>query len=195
MADALMIQCGKDVVEATFHNYNSDENKLLTYVRTRSGLDSTNSCFAWPPDQGSSSRVTVDWDYHMSLYLTVMERLARNLGLILQKKLKRQDEGDDDHNEFTSSPLLFPKNQAPHWNVDLLRGTYFDIYHRFPDSNEDMPPPMPIVEFSHASNDSQTTNGHVLIRLQGYAAPNDDFSAQHSRKPVTLVFDACFQSQ
>jgi len=36
------------------------------------------------------------------------------------------DDDDDDDDNFTSSPLLFPPPR-PRWNVDILRGAYFDF--------------------------------------------------------------------
>jgi hypothetical protein len=186
MADALMLQYGNDAVEATFHNYNNSEGQLPSVLRVRS-RDATNACFAWPPTQKKNKRLEVEWDYHITLYLTVMERLAKTLGLVLQKKNKRHESDDDD---FVSSSLLFPSNQTLHWNVDLLRGSYFDLSH-VDGKNANADRNWIIVEFSNARDDTQTTNGHVLIRLQGCASPNADFNVQHSRKPVTLVFDAC----
>eukprot|EP00980_Cylindrotheca_fusiformis_P026229 scaffold15521_cov119-Cylindrotheca_fusiformis.AAC.3 len=195
MADALMLQCGPDVVECTFHNYNHQGNdSILPQVLRIRGRDATNQCSRWPPRDRSST----DWNHHMSLYLTVMERLSKNLGLVMKKtppsiQDNEEDEGDNNHNDVVSSPLLFANsNQIPHWNVDILRGSYFDLHHA--DGRSDSIPPMPIVEFSHVQNDSETI-GHVLIRLQGRALPNDGFHVEHSRKPVTLVFDACFQSE
>jgi hypothetical protein len=197
MADALMLQCGPDVVECTFHNYNHNGNdsKLPQVLRIR-GRDGTNQCSRWPP----RVRSNIDWNHQMTLYLTVMERLAKNLGLVMQKKKSpsptREDEDDQEdgnQDDIVSSPLLFPStNQMPHWNVDILRGSYFDLYHV--DGSTDSIPPMPMVEFSHIQDDSETI-GHVLIRLQGHALPNDEFHVEHSRKPVTLVFDACFRSE
>jgi hypothetical protein len=94
---------------------------------------------------------------------------------------------------------LFPSASRtnPHWNVDVLRGAYFDL-HQSDDSDDGSSsgsnsniPPLPIVEFTH---DSQTT-GHVLIRLQGYPLPNHEFLTGHSPRPITLVFDACFRNK
>lgn len=197
MADALMLQCGPDVVECTFHNYNHNGNdSMLPQVLRIRGRDATNQCSHWPPRVRSS----IDWNHQMTLYLTVMERLAKNLGLVMKKRRSRspnrEDEDDHDacsHDDVVSSPMLFPgSNQMPHWNVDILRGSYFDLYHG--DGSTDSIPPMPIVEFSHIQDDSETI-GHVLVRLQGRALPNDEFHVEHSRKPVTLVFDACFRSE
>lgn len=129
-----------------------------------------------------------------------MERIACNLGMVLQKKqlqIGKTDRGGveraflddrgDDGDELTSSPFLFPNPNVPQWNVDILRGSYFDLYRDGPDGPSKVVPPMPIVEFTKES-------GRVLIRLQGEASENLDFGSQRSRQPVTLVFDACFRS-
>jgi hypothetical protein len=88
---------------------------------------------------------------------------------------------------------LFPSASRtnPHWNVDVLRGAYFDLHQSDDGSSGSNIPPLPIVEFTH---DSQTT-GHVLIRLQGYPLPNDEFLTGHTPQPITLVFDACFRNK
>jgi hypothetical protein len=146
-----------------------------------------------------------DWDYHLELYLTVMERIACNLGMVLQKKQQLQtvkttnerkieqsflDDQGDDGDELTSSPFLFPSSNVPQWNVDILRGSYFDLHRDGADGPYKATSPMPIVEFTKESENA----GHVLIRLQGESTENSEFGSQRSRQPVTLVFDACFRS-
>lgn len=159
--------------------------------------DATNRCTPWPPE---NSTVT-DWDYHLELYLTVMERLACHLSQVLLRKTAHfqdsttisRDEYASDVDELTSSPFLFPYANAPQWNVDILRGSYFDFKQVGP-SGGMLPvdtPPMPIVEFTEESQNL----GHVLIRLQGYSSANREFGAFRSQFPVTLVFDACFHKK
>jgi hypothetical protein len=185
MADAFLRQYGEDVVECTFHNY-YPASKLPQVIRSRS-QSGTNRCTPWPPPE----TVAVDWNHHLTLYLTVMERLACHLGMVFQRKHNSPAPSEDDDDDFTSSPLLFPDSpSSPHWNVDVLRGAYFDLHHS-DGSSDSRIPPLPIVEFNH---DSETT-GHALIRLQGHAMHNHEFSMECSGHPVTLVFDACFRSE
>jgi hypothetical protein len=138
----------------------------------------------------------------MELYLTVMERMAGHLGMVLQKKqlqplktteMLQPEDHDDDGDELTSSPFLFPNSNLPQWNVDILRGSYFDLHKDGPSGTiSKHMAPMPIVEFSKESENT----GHVIIRLQGHSSEtNIDFESQRSRQPVTLVFDACFRSE
>jgi hypothetical protein len=215
----------------------------------------------------------IDWDHHLKLYLTVMERLATGLGLVLevstpQKRVTKDHTGttgidrnnigtskkkqqppidefdyfDDDHDEnndvdghdFTSSPLLFPLR--PYWNVSIVRNAHFDIqpnncrsqnpstidsgrhtanYGGWGDDNNGSNrnewnsngdrrrrdgradhgpvPPFPIVD---VIQERSKTKGHIIISLQGYATPNDEFSVTRRRpsmQPVTMLFDACFR--
>ena len=183
MADAFLRHYGADVVECTFHNY-YPASKLPQVIRSRT-QSGTNRCTPWPPPDVQA----MDWNHHLTLYLTVMERLASHLGMVFQRKLispSFPSESDD----ITSSPLLFPDSPSKHhWNVDVLRGSYFEFYNK--DGSHCNIAPHPVVEFTH---DSKST-GHVLIRLQGHASLNDEFSPNHSSQPVTLVFDACFRRQ
>lgn len=191
MADALMMACGEEIVEITFHNYNYNEKKLPQVLRIRS-RDATNKAMSWPPESHGSG---VDWEYHMSLYLAVMERLSNTLGLVLQKNLAPPFSSEEENkDEIMSSPLLFPQSSTPHWNVDILRGSYFEL-HQSTHSMKDVPL-FPIVEFSQMRDSEVQQNGHILIRLQGTAGPNLEFSGiQNSRQPVSLVFDACFRNE
>lgn len=195
MADALMQHYG-NIVEISFHNYNHDtsnETKLPHILRIR-GQDGTNRCSQWP------IRTSTDWDYHMSLYVAVMERLVKNLGLVLpcrrepfQSKRGQEESEQRNHDDFTASPLLFPSsNRIPHWNVDILRGGVFQFYDGDDCTLNDDMTPTPIVEFSHVDNDSEA-QGRVLIRLQGKSVPNRAFHFGQSGRRVTLVFDACFR--
>ena len=136
-----------------------------------------------------------------------MERMACHLGMVLQKKqvhnpLKVVDDMEkyggagDDGDELTSSPFLFPNSNIPQWNVEILRGFYFHLQKDGTSSSEGETsshpiPPLPIVEFRKESE----RTGHVLIRLQGYAAENMEFGSQRSNQAVTLVFDACFRQE
>jgi hypothetical protein len=161
---------------------------VIIFVFVTDSRDATNRCSPWPPEGNDSSSEA--WNYHLELYLTVMERLAFHLGMVLQRKHTTQPaDEDEDEDDITSSPLLFPSSTTPQWNVDVLRGAYFDLHHR----SDSSPPlqPFPIVEFTQ---DSETNTGHVLIRLQGHAMPNEEFP-ERSQQPVTLVFDACFRKE
>lgn len=198
MADALLLQYSPDAVECTFHNYNSvlGQSKLPRVLRIRS-RDTTNRCGSWPPPNS----LVGDWNYHLELYLTVMERMACHLGMVLQKKqvhplkvddIEKYGEKGDDGDELTSSPFLFPNSNIPQWNVEILRGFYFDLQKDGPEgTSSNSIPPLPIVEFRKESENT----GHVLIRLQGYSAENIEFGAQRSNQAVTLVFDACFRHE
>jgi len=197
MAEALISFHGEQIAEISFHNYNhynSDENKLPHILRIR-GQDGTNRCSKWPMQS------TIDWDYHMSLYVTVMERLVRNLGLVLlpsrmgsyHSKIGEGEYEERNKNDFMASPLLFPSsNHVPHWNVDFLRGGVFQFYNADDGKPNDDMKQFPIVEFSHLHNDSETI-GHILIRLQGNSLPNGAFNVGNSGRRVSLVFDACFR--
>ena len=188
MGDFFLRKYGEDVVECTFHNYNS-ASKLPQVIRSRTRNGSTP--WPWPPPPDTLGGV--DWNHQLTLYLTVMERLACHLGLVFQRKHQHviSSEEDDDDDDFISSPLLFPDSPVyPRWNVDVLRGAYFDLHRIDESSSNDNTniPPLPIVEFSHGAE----TTGHVVIRLQGKTLPNQDFSEERSGHLVTLVFDACF---
>eukprot|EP00934_Nitzschia_sp_Nitz4_P007337 Nitzschia sp. Nitz4//scaffold10_size219509//132095//133330//NITZ4_001438-RA/size219509-snap-gene-0.399-mRNA-1//-1//CDS//3329532950//7327//frame0 len=181
MADALLLQFTPNAVECTFHNYNLPDataTVLPEILRIRS-RDATNRVSPWPPE-GS---LIEEWDYHLELYLTVMERIASHLGQVLLKPCHLAEEDDDD---FTSSPFLFPHATPPRWNVDILRGSYFNLHSQ----KEGIIPPMPIVEFSEDSKHP----GHILIRIQGVSQPNGEFGDFRSPQAVTLTFDACFRS-
>lgn len=259
MADALLGEYGDDIAACTFHNYHhntdgdennssdNDNNTMLPLVvRTRSGRDSKNRCHPWPPPSPGAD-ATHDWDYHLTLYLTVMTRLVSNLGMVLQQGGRRRnnnnnegtnvsqqnfapkntimDDEDRSDDDYTASPLLFPNcSPNPQFNVDILRGAYYDLKHENDDQEEgwsfsenEIPihdiPVLPIVEFkrgdSSMSKTSSSTDGHVLVRLQGYPTRRNEFQQnqsfeEHSQqqqnfqnsppRPVSLVFDACFRS-
>jgi len=127
-----------------------------------------------------------------------MERIACQLGMVLQQRKRTRTTLDDigDYDDVTGSPLLFPNSKSPHWNVDVLRGSVFDLQIENQEVSDDtlanLIRPFPIVEFTQDSDKS----GHVLIRLQGLAMPNPEFQCYTAPlEPVTLVFDACFQAQ
>jgi len=275
MADALLRYYGPDVVECSFHNYYSNDNntsssssKTPLHVRVRR-RDGTNSCFPPPSTNemsinsrnGENYRIgeggidCTDWDYNITLYLTVMERLAKSLGQVLKPSSTKNDHGtnltsfrsnridnknSDEDGNFSSPPLLCVPPQ-PRWSVDILRGAYFDFQPignsavlnknnsigRLQHKNKDTKRkwngdeglangrdlhvesrgrddgdaicdirPFPVVEFVQQQN--SRSSGHVLIRLQGCAVPNEEFGEVNlqgqPQQPVTLVFDACFQT-
>ncbi len=287
LADALLLHYGSDVVECSFRNYHNsgssssssqigsncdDDSNIPLYFRVlkRNALKATLESKPYfcrfqhdesgeDPDMGDFGDVDfIEWDHHLKLYLTVMERLATGLGLVLEVSSPQRrdnsglgskgsdrtsdasrskppdidefdyfdddDEEDDKDNDFTSSPLLFPLR--PYWNVTIVRNAHFDlqpnrrIHHspidivghdvgwdgdrnRGKKGNEDRRrdgravngprPPLPIVE---VIQERSKAKGHIVISLQGYAVPNEDFSdtrRRQSRQPVTLMFDACFR--
>jgi hypothetical protein len=137
----------------------------------------------------------------MELYLTVMNRLATTLGMVLTS-----DEDDADEHHAAATKAL----SISHWNVDILRGLAY-------------PPqllPSTSAATSGTSNESQQQDrrilapiiewmprngisapGHVCIRVQGFiSAPDSNLEVPASRRrkkrlPVTLVFDACFRNK
>ncbi|KAL3918308.1 MAG: hypothetical protein SGILL_004300 [Bacillariaceae sp.] len=101
MADQLLRHYGKDVEECSFHNYHQEESatsrsnsnhnsnnqngkvSLPMHVRVRQ-RDGTNACM--PPPHAYDPRVysSIDWEYHLELYLTVMQNFANPLGKIFE---------------------------------------------------------------------------------------------------------------
>jgi hypothetical protein len=212
MADALLIHYG-NAAECTFHNYyqhptsrpGQESSSLLPQVIRIRSRNSTNRCSPWPPSTVTAGEPTSnDWNQNLSLYLTVMERIACKLGVVLKREPTRlpdthqaaQDDDDDD--DLTSSPLLFPTSTAPQWNVDVLRGSYYNLHTTTAIKGD--APPVPIVEWTRSNS---ATMGHVLIRLQGHATedneqfllPGKSTTGGNQRGPVTLVFDACFRNE
>lgn len=267
MGDRLLRHYGRDAVECSFHNYHdgfgdtsssssSQSNdggnhvSLPLHVRVRQ-RDATNACL--PPPSSYDTRVydenEIDWDYHLQLYLMVMQNLTSPLGKVFHHtsvSSKSQDKStgssldesnglnrnrkglppideykfeNDDEQDFTASPLLF-ESPPPRWNVDILRGEFYDLQpiqgdgvtllgsvldrrrkndngeeerlHVRDDEEEQQTtvPPFPIVEFVQ---ESSRTPGHVLVRLQGVPASSRYFGTEFGQRrpqPVTLVFDA-----
>ena len=176
-------------------------------IRVRTS-DSSNQLSKWPPPRRNSSSQELPssddlssgaWNENLALYLTAMERIACRLATALPRehdkqqiddvrksdKFRSRDDADDD-DDFTSSTALFPASSSlrPDWNVDILRGSYFDLH------NQDTPglngndntrkpssiqPTVPIVEWIQGHHPS--TLGHVLIRIQGQSAENNAFSS------------------
>ncbi|KAG7371309.1 hypothetical protein IV203_019879 [Nitzschia inconspicua] len=172
MGDQLLRHYGPDAVECSFHNYhhelsvgNSGDSKnnkvsLPLHVRVRQ-RNATNACL--PPPAAYDSRIydnrEIDWNYHLELYLTVMQNFANSLGKIFDSSTssavtdKHKDqkspsptpsssssstssrpppidkydfENDEEEYGFTASPLLFD-SPPPRWNVDILKGEYYDL--------------------------------------------------------------------
>jgi hypothetical protein len=209
MADALLVHYG-NAAECTFHNYyqqptstsGQESSRLLPQVIRIRSRNSTNRCSPWPPSTLTAGEPgSNDWNQNLSLYLTVMERIACKLGVVLKREPTRlsdthQAAEDDDDDDLTSSPLLFPTSACPQFNVDVLRGSYYDVH-----TTTGIPfPPVPIVEWTRSKS---STMGHVLIRLQGHATedngqfllPGKSTSGASQRGPVTLVFEACFRNE
>ena len=215
MADALLAHYG-NAVECTFNNYsrrttNSGSEKercgLLPGVLRIRSRHSTNRCDSWPPSQTSIDSSTPDWNHHMSLYLTVMERISCKLALVLKKEPSStsepgaQSNEQDAEDDFVSSHLLFPYSSRPKCSVDILKGSFYGSLsiNEGEGSLENMiAPPVPIVEW-YPGNAS--TMGHVVIRLQGQAADHNDHFHNQRKTPmrdggkVTLVFDASFRTE
>jgi hypothetical protein len=206
MADALLVHYG-NAAECTFHNYyqqptstpGQESSRLLPQVIRIRSRNSTNRCSPWPPSTLTAGEPSSnDWNQNLALYLTVMERIACKLGVVLKREPTRlpgtDQTAEDDDDELTSSPLLFP-TLAAQWNVDVLRGSYYDVHTTTGIEGET--PPVPIVEWTRSNS---STMGHVLIRLQGHATednglPGKSPSGGSQRGPVTLVFDACFRNE
>ena len=182
MADALLVHYG-NAAECTFHNYyqqptskpGQENSRLLPQVIRVRSRNSTNRCSPWPPSPLAAGEPSSnDWNENLSLYLTVMERIACKLGVVLKREPTRlpdahqaaEDKDDDD--DLTSSPLLFPTSSAPHFNVDVLRGSYYNVHTTT--AIEGAIPPVPIVEWTRSNS---STMGHVLIRLQGRATEDN----------------------
>ena len=256
MADSLLSIYGS-AAECSFHNYNynrigtstrsaatsmsgspASQVQLPEVVRVRTS-DSSNRLQKWPPPSTQEA-----WNDHMALYLTAMERIACKLALALPRehdfniKSSRHNKDDsDDDDDFTSSTALFPSISSikPDWNVDILRGSYFDLHQQDSSGSSgsecihNIQSAVPIVEWVQGYHPS--TLGHVLVRIQGYPMNNIAFAsgtthpdtntsnasstaknnkdeidptdkardkterAEHfNRRPVTLVFDACFRT-
>lgn len=145
------------------------------------GRDGTNRASPWNAQEDSLQP-------SMELYLTVMNRLAAHLGVVLID----QDDDDDDDDDKTSSSSSVSTTTTPisHWNVDILRGLAY-------------PPQLisasldPVVEWMPRKGIAAP--GHVCLRLQGVADVDveSELTAPRRKKrlPVTLVFDACFRGR
>ena len=240
MTDALLNHYG-NASECSFHNYYQQRasfqyNKhtpstgstaprvpLPQVLRVRS-RNSTNRCTVWPPSsslEDGNNESAAEWNHNMSLYLTVMERLASKLHIVLKRTKHREesssshqhlpgpdakDEEDDSEEDVTASPLLFGNSSSPHWNVDMLRESYYDVRHNHNEgksSSTNPSDPLLIVEWEQALPSSPII-GHVLLRLQGQASKQNPLlnSSNTSSSPrksasqqVTMVFDSCFRQE
>jgi len=209
MAGALLRHYGPDIDECSFRNNRNSKTPDHVRVRRR---DATNEVLPAPSAiEGESDEHRnddeIDWDYNLTLYLTVMGRLAKNLGQVFEisslqnndgqknfteknSRLSREDYDNLDNRHDESSPQF-----SSQWNVEICKGQYFDFQPVGMEGKYNPTPqtcirPFPVVEFfSHPSSP------RVLIRLQGYPAANEEFgSRQHEEQPVSLVFDACIQN-
>jgi hypothetical protein len=137
-------------------NDKSSTVTLPLHVRVRQ-RDSTNACLPPPSayDTRIYDNNHVDWDHHLELYLTVMQNFANPLGKIFDYQhhnnkrnkntghpikdidnastesstppaIDKYDLENDDDYDFTSSPLLFD-SLPPRWNVDILKGEYYNL--------------------------------------------------------------------
>jgi hypothetical protein len=132
---------------------------LPLHVRVRR-KDGNNVCLNPPSTYKSKSydsrRHVSDWNHHLELFLTVMEKFTNPFDKMFQidisaptKKNTQEEEHNsmksmtttttttakpppidkyrEDDNDFTSSSLLYPSHLPPRWNVGILRGSYYDI--------------------------------------------------------------------
>lgn len=159
----------------TFSNPSGELTFDLLRIRAKDG-SSTHSL--WSSDDSDES-------IGMELYLTVMDRLAKNLSECLNwdypPVVVANAAGEDD--DFIEAPM----HALPHphrWNVDILRGSVF------PAMEEEL---TPVIEW--IPREGTMAPGHVCIRLQGVPTHTRDSLRRKKKSPVTLVFDACFRKQ
>jgi hypothetical protein len=187
--------------EVSFQNW-SGELKL-DWMRVRS-QDGTSSVRPWPvvvpqsQDNGDDSGGTnknndtmASWDQEMALYLSVMNRLATQLSVVLQSQSPPTpptpastgtrtmtdapastitDEYSNVFSSFSSTDSQqqqqIPMHPPPprYWNVKVWRGMAFA-----PDS---LPAePCPVVEWTPVQG--LEAPGHVCIRIQGFPTTDD----------------------
>jgi len=220
MAGALLRHYGPDIVECSFrNNRNNTNSKTPGHVRVRR-RDAKNESLPPPStidNQGESdeerNQDEVDWDYNLTLYLTVMERLAKNLGQVFEiSSFPKEDQmlvsemnahsshehykyDEIDHDVDASSTQF-----SPQWNVGIFEGAYFDFEAAVDGTDEKYNHPIrpfPVVEFVPDPN--SPFSGRVLIRLQGYPVANQEFDdtespRQRQEQSVSLIFDARIQN-
>ena len=173
LADALL-KSHQNARLLTCSNPSGDLTFDLLRIRAKDGTSTHSS---WSSDDSDES-------IGMELYLTVMDRLAKNLSECLNwdhPPVAADGVGED--NDFIAVPM----HALPHphrWNVDILRGSVF------PAMEEEL---TPVIEW--IPREGSMAPGHVCIRLQGIPIYTGDSLRRKKKSHVTLVFDACFRKQ
>jgi hypothetical protein len=188
---------------------NSNTVTLPLHVRVRQ-KDATNSCL--PPPAAYDTRIYdnsyVDWDHHLELYLTVMQNFANPLGKIFDhhhyndksnnnshhptkesdnsafhnKAIDKYDFENDDHYDFTASPLLFD-SLPPRWNVDILKEEYYDLQYAQSIVNKDND------DEDDDDDNTDTIIGTVIDRRR------KDHDDKNNSKSTTMVTDELMDVQ
>ena len=173
-ADSLLKRC--QASQCSFSN----AALQVDWLRIRRYTDNDNHVEAWPAAATSQRRNDVDLTHDMNLYLTVMDRIARALGLILPPSMIAQPTRsslstparDEYDNEWTVSPRssVSASSWSPggtsgaylkHWRAEFLRGKSVP-QEWLPDAQD----PVPLVEWTPLTG--MAAPGRVTIRLQGY---------------------------
>lgn len=162
---------------------------MLHRMRVRS-RENTNRASRWPIAD------LPDIEQQMDLYLTVMNRISSNLGLVLWEGpypiagLTTAAAAGTTPEDGTIISTDIPRPR--HWNVDILRGMRFPP-HLVP-KPEGYEGPIPIIELVPLQGISAP--GHICIHLQGLPSSNKkgDTLRRKKRAPLSLVFDACFRN-
>lgn len=102
----------------------------------------------------------------MELYLTVMNRLASVLGIVLYE--------DDDQRKFQTG--------LSHWNLNISR---------FHVNGSNCAPLIPMVEWM--PQNTVQSPGDISIRLEGFYTPPDSDLRRKRKIPLTLTFVASFR--
>jgi len=100
----------------------------------------------------------------MELYLTVMNRLACHLGLV----------------------LLDDEKSMSHWNVDIMRGLAYPP--------QLVPTNDPIVEWMPRTGIAAPGHVCIRLQGFAETYEKEESLRRKKRLPVTLVFDACFRN-
>jgi hypothetical protein len=210
-----------NVAEVSFQNWSGELS--LDWMRVRS-QDGHSSVRPWPVvvpqtahdndngDGDGSGDAMASWDQDMALYLSVMNRLATQLSLVLQTQsppstpTNTRDTSaaptttmtDEYNNVFSSFKSSSTEQQIPmhpppprYWNVKVWRGMAL--------AADSLPAePCPVVEWTPVQG--LEAPGHVCIRLQGFptmtSSSNGMTSTSTRKQPqaVTLSFTACFRN-
>jgi hypothetical protein len=214
-----------NAAEVSFQNWSGELS--LDWMRVRS-QDGHSSVRPWPVvvpqtqdndggDNGNETTINhndtmATWDQDMALYLSVMNRLATQLSLVLQTQSpptatptttstrKMTDAStttmtDEYSNVFSSFKSSSTEQQIPmhpppprYWNVKVWRGMAF--------AADSLPAePCPVVEWTPVQG--LEAPGHVCVRLQGFPTRRSNGTATSTRRQpqaVTLSFTACFRN-